>query len=361
MRILVALNHPAHYYVFKYTVINLKLLGFSVIYVIKEKDILEKLLISENVEYVKINKKRKRNANAFSVISNGIIELVKQDINLFRLVIKWKPKLMIGTDMAITHIGSLLGIPSFVFSEDDYEINMLFCKSAYPFATKIIAPDICTVGKYENKKISYNGFQKMAYLNPKYFQPDKSQIEKLISKNEHYFVIRLVSLTSVHDIEGKHTGLTVKIIDSLIEELKTKGRIFISSEGKLNPKYEVFRLNIQPNKMHHLLAFASLFVGDSQTMCAEAGLLGTPFIRFNDFVGKIGILNEIENKYKLGFGIKTDNPAMVLEKTREILSDPDIKNVWNERRKTIFEEKVDVVQWYTDLIVNQYKVLNINK
>lgn len=355
MRLLVALNHPAHYYVFKYTVIKLKQLGFSVIYVIKEKDILEKLLISENVEYVKINKKRKRNTNAFSVISNGIIDLLNQDLNLFRLVKKWKPKLMIGTDMAITHIGTLLGIPSFVFSEDDYEINKLFCKSAYPFATKIIAPSVCSVGKYENKKISYNGFQKMAYLNPKYFQPDKSQIEELIIKDEHYFLIRLVSLTSVHDIEGKHTGLTDKVIDRLIEELRPRGRILISSEGKLNPKYEEFRLNIQPNKMHHLLAFASIFIGDSQTMCAEAGLLGTPFIRFNDFVGKIGVLNEIENKYKLGFGIKTDNPEMVIEKTREILSDPSIKNVWNERRETIFQEKVDVAQWYTDLIIDQFK------
>jgi uncharacterized protein len=358
MRILVALNHPAHYYVFKYTVIKLKQLGFSVIYVIKEKDILEKLLISEQVEFVKINKKRKRNANAFSVISNGIIDLVKQDFNLFRLVRKWKPKLMIGTDMAITHVGTLLGIPSLVFSEDDYEINKLFCKSAYPFATRIIAPDICSVGKYENKKIGYNGFQKMAYLSPKYFQPDKRQIEELVPKNEHYFVIRLVSLTSVHDIEGKHKGLNVKVIDNLIEELKPKGKIFINSEGKLNPKYEEFRLNIEPNKMHHLLAFASLFIGDSQTMCAEAGLLGTPFIRFNDFVGKIGYLNEIENKYKLGFGIKTDNPEMVLEKTREILSDQGIKNVWNERRVVIFEEKVDVAQWYTDLIIDQFKILN---
>lgn len=361
MRILVALNHPAHYYVFKYTVIKLKQLGFSVIYVINEKDILEKLLISEHVEFVKINKKRKRNTNAISVISNGIIDLLNQDINLFRLVRNWKPKLMLGTDMAITHIGTLLGIPSFVFNEDDYEVNKLFCKSAYPFATKIIAPDICYVGKYKNKKIGYNGCQKMAYLNPKYFQPDRSQIEELIKENENYFVIRLVSLTSVHDIEGKHTGLSEKIIDSLIEELRPRGRILINSEGKLNTKYEEFRLTIQPNKMHHLLAFASLFIGDSQTMCAEAGLLGTPFIRFNDFVGKIGYLNEIEDKYKLGFGIKTDNPELVLEKTRELLSDPDIKNVWNERRRIIFEEKIDAAQWYTDLIINQFKTLDTLK
>jgi len=42
--------------------------------------------------------------------------------------------------------------------------------------------------------------------------------------------------------------------------------------------------------MHHVMAFASLYIGDSQTMAAEAGVLGVPFVRFNDFVGRIGYL-----------------------------------------------------------------------
>jgi len=138
MKVLVALNHPAHYYVFKFTVLNLKNLGYDVIYVIREKDILEKLLISEKVDFIKINEKRQRKSTVFSVVSNGIIELFKQDFNLLKLVVKWKPDLMIGTDIAITHVGSLLHIPSFVFNEDDFEINQLFCKTSYPFASKII-------------------------------------------------------------------------------------------------------------------------------------------------------------------------------------------------------------------------------
>ena len=42
------------------------------------------------------------------------------------------------------------------------------------------------------------------------------------------------------------------------------------------------------------MAFASLYIGDSQTMAAEAGVLGVPFVRFNDFVGRIGYLRELE-------------------------------------------------------------------
>ena len=51
------------------------------------------------------------------------------------------------------------------------------------------------------------------------------------------------------------------------------------------------------------MVFASLYIGDSQTMAAEAGVLGVPFVRFNDFVGRIGYLRELEDIYELGYGI----------------------------------------------------------
>ena len=38
-------------------------------------------------------------------------------------------------------------------------------------------------------------------------------------------------------------------------------------------------MNIDPSDMHHALAFASLYIGDTQTMAAEAAVLGTPSIR----------------------------------------------------------------------------------
>ena len=48
------------------------------------------------------------------------------------------------------------------------------------------------------------------------------------------------------------------------------------------------------------MVFASLYIGDSQTMSAEAGILGTPFVRFNDFVGRINYMTEMEDVYELG-------------------------------------------------------------
>ena len=156
MKILVALNHPAHYYLFKYIILGFRSDGYEVKLVIRQKDILEEILISEKQNYIKICEKRKRNKNPFSVVINGILELIIQNINLYKFVKRYRPDYLLGTDVAIAYIGKLRNIPSFVFNEDDYEINKLFCKATYPFIDYIIAPEITSVGKYTDKKISYN-------------------------------------------------------------------------------------------------------------------------------------------------------------------------------------------------------------
>ena len=56
MNILIALSHPAHYYLFKYFYKSMRIKGSDVRFVIREKDILENILISEEVNYIKICK-----------------------------------------------------------------------------------------------------------------------------------------------------------------------------------------------------------------------------------------------------------------------------------------------------------------
>jgi uncharacterized protein len=362
MKILIALNHPAHYFLFKYILSGFRKNGYEVDIVIREKDILEKILKSEGQAYIKINEKKKRNKNAFSVISKGILELVTQDINLYRHVKKINPDFLLGTDIAITHIGKLKRIPSFVFNEDDFEINKLFCKASYSFADYIIAPEYTSVGSFKEKKIAYNGIQKMAYLNPKYFKPDIGILEELNLKKEAvFFIIRLVSLTSGHDIEGKHIGIDEVLLSRLITLLETKGRVFITSEDVLSKDFEKYHVRIAPNKMHDLMYFASLFIGDSQSMCAEAGILGTPFIRFNDFVGKIEYLNDLENNYNLGWGVKTNEPERIFSIINELFQIPNFKNRWQEKKDKLFREKIDLTAFIIWLIENYPESAKIMK
>ena len=109
--------------------------------------------------------------------------------------------------------------------------------------------------------------------------------------------------------------------------------------------------------MHHVMAFASLYIGDSQTMAAEAGVLGVPFVRFNDFVGRIGYLCELEDTYHLGFGIKASAPGSVdklCSRVEELVSMPSAerKATFAALRQQMLSDKIDCAKFLTYLIEN---------
>jgi hypothetical protein len=113
---------------------------------------------------------------------------------------------------------------------------------------------------------------------------------------------------------------------------------------------EQYRIAINPLDIHHVMAFAGLYIGDSQTMAAEAGVLGVPFVRFNDFVGRIGYLNELENHYRLGFGIKPDEEEKLYETLQTLLKMPDRKDVFQQRRQTMLSECINFADFLTNYI-----------
>ncbi len=104
--------------------------------------------------------------------------------------------------------------------------------------------------------------------------------------------------------------------------------------------------------MHDALAFADLYVGDSQTMTAEAAVLGTPAIRFNDFVGKLGYLEELEHRYGLTYGIKTSEPGQLFSKIEELLAMPNLRQEWQRRRERMLADKIDVTAFMVWFIEN---------
>jgi len=341
MKIIFALNHPAQYHLLKNPYKALKDKGHEIIFVIKDKDILEKLMISEDAKYVRVTKKRVGHSK-FSILAKGLVDLVIQDINLFRIAKKFAPDLMVGTDYCITHVGKLLHIPSIVLNEDDFEINKFFCRLAYPFSNNIISPTVCDVGRYKDKKIDYLGYQKLSYLHPAVFTPDPEIVSKYIHPDEKFFLIRLVSFSAGHDIEMKHGGLENRYIKELIDVLLPHGKVFITSESEIPSAFEQYKLKIDFKDIHHLLAYASLFIADSQSMIVESAMLGTPCIRFNSFVGKISVLEELEKKYELTIGIPNDNPQLLITKVFEMLKHNNMKEEFKQKREKMLSDKINV-------------------
>lgn len=361
MKIIAALNHPAHYHLFKNIVLRLKQNNHRVFYVIKNKDILETLLTKEKVKYHKIQDAKQRKNSRLSVLSHSLREIIIQDFNLFSYVKTKKPDLMVGTDTAITHIGKLLRIPTFVFNEDDYSINKLFCSFSYPYASYIVSPKICDVGRYREKKISYSGYQKLTYLHPSYFNPDKNIITSFHSRSEPYFLIRLVSFRAVHDVEIKHSGISKEVLFKLIDILSKKGRVFITTEAKFPKELEELRLKIDPTKIHHAMYYASLFISDSQSMTMEAAILGTPSVRFNSFAGKISVLEELEHQYGLTYGIHNKDPLSLYSRINELISNKDVGVEFEKRKQKMLAEKIDVASFFVWLIEKYPQSVKIMK
>lgn len=344
-KVLISLGHPAHFHLFKNVITRLNDLGIETAVIIRKKDILENLLKITEIPYYNILKNDKKPGFL------GLIwSIILRDIRLIRFCLKYKPDLLIGSTVEITHTGKILNIPSIAVGEDDIHIVPLFKRFAAPLADCIVVPTICKLGRFESKAVKYPGYQELAYLHPNHFTPQLNIVKKYVDTEKPYFIIRFSKLSAHHD-KGI-TGINSQIAEKLIASLKPYGNIYLTSERELEPQFEQYRIFINPIDIHHVMAYAQLFIGDSQTMAAEAGILGVPFIRFNDFVGRISYLEELENQYKLGYGIKSENQERLFTLVPELIQMPDREKTFMENRLKLLEDKIDTEKFYTWFIRN---------
>lgn len=345
MNILVYCGHPAQYYFFKNALIILRKRGHSIKLLIKSKDILEELVKNDGWEYENIQEKVRSNSKV------GILKgALQRTLSVVKIAKSFKADILAGTDSSIAQAAWWLGKTSFTTLEDDIEIIANLAKLTYPFTSHIVVPKVCRVGKYERKKIGYDGFMKLAYLHPKYFTKDSSILKKY-ELNKDFVLIRIAKLSAHHDVGIK--GLNHNLVNRIIEIANKKGmRTYISSEEKLDGQLSQFLLHIDPTDMHQIMAHAQLLVSDSQSMSVEAAMLGIPSLRFNDFVGRISVLEELEKTYGLTYGIKTMEPDKLLYSAERILSDPDSLNKFQDKRKRLLEDKVDVTEFIVNLFEN---------
>lgn len=343
-RFLFYMGHPAHYHNFKYSIAGLIKKGHDVKVVARGKDVLFDLLKSEDWDLIKFNARK----------SSGKLGMIKaiagREIAMLKIARNFKPDIMIGTDLVITHVGKLLNIPSVVVNEDDSAAIPLMAKLAFPYATAILAPNCCDQSPANSKKIGYEGYHELAYLHPDYFTPDRSNLPEDFRESGAYFLLRFASLHAHHDAGRK--GITDELALEIISTLESHGRIFITSERPFAERLEQYRLPVHPSKMHQVMAHASLYIGDSQTMAAEAAVLGVPSIRFNDFVGELSYLEELENKYNLTKGIRTDKPHQLLETVKEWVQTKNLKEIWEQRRQVMLSKTVDVTSFWMETFEN---------
>lgn len=337
MKYIFELNHPKHYYQFKYIMQMLQKNGHMVHVLARDKDVLLNVLQEENVPYEIFGLHAKN-------MRDKVLAIPKLVLNYYKIAKRLKPDFIISkASLYGTLVARLIGIKAIIFP--DSEVVKLTNKVVVPMCSVVITP--ATFGlDFGKKHIRIKGFFEDCYLSPSVFQP-KEDVIKQYGLKRPYALFRFVGWYANHDVNN--AGFTTEQKRQLLELAEQKMMVYISSEKKLPEDLEKYKLPTPAAEIHSVLAYADLYVGDSQTMATEAALLGTPAIRSNSFVGPNDMTNFIvlEQQYNLLRNIRDYDGVIT---TIQDMLQNSCKQEWETKKEAYFQQVGDANQQIYDII-----------
>ena len=352
MRILIDIGHPAHVHLLKNLYSILKANEHQIFLTVKSNlDSAKSLLAEYKIPFIPLGNK------SDGLISKAFKQII-YDLKIRSLVKEHKIEIGIGTSINLAHASKISKMKSIVLDDDDDEVQPLFVKFAHPFCNALLSPESLKGKRKKKDTIYYAGFHELAYLHPNRFTPDPSVLNEAgLSPDEKYFVLRFNSFKAHHDVGVQ--GILIENKRRLIETLLKHGKVFITTEREIDPEFEQYKIKIPPHKIHSFIYYATMLIGDSQTMTSEAAVLGTPSIRSNSLVGKIAYLEEEEHKYGLTFGFKPNEAEKMFDKIDELLKTQNLKEKWQRRRQKLLTDKIDVTDflvWFVENYPDSYSL-----
>jgi hypothetical protein len=277
-----------------------------------------------------------------------IFEIFNHLTSGYKVGRKFKADIFIGFGIDASLTAKLLNKKSIVFTDGE---SIPVQNSILKHTANVIITPACFRVNLGKNHIRVEGYKELAYLHPNYFKPDPSVFSELgLAMNEKYIILRFCAFGAVHDIGKKGFSLADK--ETLVKTLEKYARVFISSEGCYPPTLEKYRLPTSHGRVHHVLYYAQMLVGDSQTSTTESAVLGTPAIRCNNFVGpnEMGNFMELEQKYDLLYSFS--EPDRAINKAVELINKPNLKEEWGNKRLKLLEDKIDLTNFLVDFIEN---------
>lgn len=330
MKIIFEINHPKHYYQFKYLAKFFEV-KHDVFFVARNKEIVFKILENEKVKYKKFG-------THYKSLMGKLVGAVEIFITYNKIIKEIKPDLIISKASPYsTLLCYSTKIKTIIFP--DSEIVELTNKLVSKLADYVITPKFF-LKDYGKKHYKVNGFFEECYLCPEVFTPDPKIKKQLSPDGRAYAILRFVSWNANHDV-GK-SAVSSQLIEKIIRTINQYLNVYITCEAVLPEKLVKYELPIPKNQIHSALFYADLYVGDSQSMATESALLGTPAIRCNKFVGEhdMNIFKVLENKYNLLLNFSDWDSA--LTKAEEICKNPELKKEWHNNTEKYYNDKEDL-------------------
>jgi hypothetical protein len=275
-------------------------------------------------------------------------ELVGRDIKLLRIARRFRPDVMLAqTGVSVCLTGTLLRIPTIVLEEAEHA--KLQRMISLPFATRIMTGTgyLCDHG---SKQRRFRGIWVQSYLSPEFFHPSREPLEKAgVDPDEPYIILRTVAWEAAHDVG--HKSMDEASLREAISRLEPYGRVLISSEKPLPESLKSYGNPVPTEQVHHLLAFARLYIGEGGTMAAEAAVLGTPAIFCSPL--RCGYLVALEKDYDLLSQAQTFQEGLAIAET--LLQREDLTRQWDQKCRRLWDQTDDIVQFTCELLTETVK------
>jgi len=348
MNILIDIAHPAQVHLFKNLAWILKKKGHEIIFTPRDKEYCLYLLEKYGFDYIPLGKV----PSGFLMKAVSLPFFVKK---ISKISKKFKPDILLSDgSVSLAFVSKIIHKPH-IAMEDTGNPEQIFLYK--PFTEVILSPQ-CLKLNLGKKHIKYAGYYELAYLHPKYFQPERNILKTLgIMEGEKFAVVRFSAKTATHDFGYK--GIPDAYKKKCANEFQKYARLVILSEVELNSPLRQFQIQIPPEKIHDLMYYASLVYTDGAKTACEAAVLGTPSI-YVDFRGR-DYTRDQEEKYGAIFNFK--NSAAEYEnsiiKGIELLKKEDAKTQWSGKREKIIRENIDLTAFMSWFIENYPQSLKV--
>jgi len=335
MRLLFDVLHPAHVLFFRPLAEHVRAAGGEVLFTAREKDVTLQLLRAYDLPH-----------EVLTQIGGGALGLAREmavrTAKLMLRVRSFQPDLLMGImGPVIAPVSRLTGVPSWVFY--DTETATATNRFVYPLCHRLFVPQSYS-GPLPSKAERYPGYHELSYLHPNRFSSDASvRPEAGLGEEEDFAVVRFVSWEASHDVGD--TGFSDHV--GFVQRLSEKIRVVITAERGVPQELRHLATSIRPERIHSLLAEATLYVGEGATMAAEAAVLGTPAIFVHS--AKLGYMQELESRYSLLWNTPDQERAEQL--ANELLADRSATaELFRVRRAAMLEERIDVGSWLIEQV-----------
>lgn len=335
MRVLVLANTPAHVHLYRHAVTQLLDRGHDVLVLGRDDGCALTLLEYFDLPYRSYGQHRSHRTPISFCRS-----LLDQFVTIGRLARAFDPDIVFGRGPYAAAAGSVARAPvALVLDDEPTAVNHTISR---PFADCIISP-AATRRDLGTKHLTFDGFTECAYLHPAVYEPDPSIRSALpVEKEEPFALVRFNAHEALHDSGLR--GFTESQRIDLLEHLCERGTVLVSDEGTNLPLEATAArpFDVHPARIHDALAAANLFVSDTGTMAVEAGLLGTPSIRYRGTDEReYGEFATLEDANLLE---QYDSYETVRGRAGELFADPTASERWQERRSSFVPELANLTE-----------------